>query len=178
MNEISSRYAKALYSLSLEKDNLLEREDQAKQLLDILNDNEDFLLLLSNEFLTLGERQDIAKQVLKGVDDDILALVNIVIANHRTRYLKEIFQAFISDANSYRGVKEGLLYSSIPLDKKTISRMEQAISKKEGCKIYLKLIIDQTLIGGVRILINDHIYDSSIVSQIERMKRKLLRNEG
>ena len=178
MNEISSRYARALYSLSLEKNNLEDREDQAKELLDILNDNDDFLTLLSNEFLTIEERQDIARQVLKGVDDDILALVSIIIANHRTRYLKEVFQAFISDANSYRGVKEGLVYSAVPLDKKTITRMEQAISKKEGCKIYLKPIIDQTLIGGVRILINDHIYDSSIVSQIERMKRKLLRKEG
>ncbi len=178
MNEVASRYARALYSLSLEKNNLIEREDQAKQLLDIINDNEDFLMLLSNEFFTIEERQDIAKQVLKGVDDDIMALVNIIIANHRVKYLKEILQAFISNANSYQGVKEGLLYSSVPLEKKTISRIEQAVSKKEGCKVYLKLVVDKTLIGGVRILINDHIYDSSIASQIERMKRKLLRNEG
>ena len=178
MNEIASRYARALYSLSLEKNNLIDREDQAKQMLDIINDNEDFLTLLSNEFLSIEERQDVAKQVLKGVDDDIMALVNIIIANHRVKYLKEILQAFISNANSYQGVKEGLLYSSVPLEKKTISRIEQAVSKKEGCKVYLKLVVDKTLIGGVRILINDHIYDSSIASQIERMKRKLLRNEG
>lgn len=178
MNEVASRYARALYSLSLEENNLVERENQAKQLLDIINDNEDFLMLLSNEFFTIEERQDIAKQVLKGVDDDIVALVNIIIANHRVKYLKEILQAFISNANSYQGVKEGLLYSSVPLEKKTISRIEQAVSKKEGCKVYLKLVVDKTLIGGVRILINDHIYDSSIASQIERMKRKLLRNEG
>ena len=178
MNEVASRYARALYSLSLEENNLVEREDQAKQLLDIINDNEDFLMLLSNEFFTIEERQDIAKQVFKGVDDDIMALVNIIIANHRVKYLKEILQAFISNANSYQGVKEGLLYSSVPLEKKTISRIEQAVSKKEGCKVYLKLVVDKTLIGGVRILINDHIYDSSIASQIERMKRKLLRNEG
>lgn len=178
MNEVASRYARALYSLSLEKNNLVEREDQAKQLLDIINDNEDFLSLLSNEFFTIEERQDIAKQVLKGIDDDIMALVNIIIANHRVKYLKEVLQAFISNANSYQGVKEGLVYSATPLDKKTIERIEKAIGKKEGCIIYLKPIIDQTLIGGVRVLINDHIYDSSIVSQIERMKRKILRKEG
>ena len=86
--------------------------------------------------------------------------------------------AFVSDANSYQGVKEGLIYSSVPLDKNTISRIEKAISKKEGITIYLKPIVDQTLIGGVRVLINDHIYDSSIVSQIERMKRKILKNGG
>ena len=178
MNEIASRYAKALYSLSLEKNNLEEIENQAKQLLDIFNENESFLMLLSNEFLSIAERQEVAKKVLQGVDEDILDLIYIVIKNHRVKYLKDIMQAFISDANSYQGVKEGLLYSSIELDKKTIKRMEDAIGKKEGCKVYLKLIVDPTLIGGVRILINDHIYDSSIVSQIERMKRKLLRNEG
>ena len=178
MNEIASRYAKALYSLSLDQNNLIEREEQVKQLLDIFNENESFIMLLSNEFLTIQERQEVARKVLQGIDEDILDLIYIVIKNHRVKYLKDIMQAFISDANSYQGVKEGLLYSSIELDKKTIQRMEEAIGKKEGCKVALKLIVDQTLIGGVRIYINDHIYDSSIISQIERMKRKFLRNEG
>ena len=178
MNEIASRYAKALYSLSLDQNNLTEREEQVKQLLDIFNENESFIMLLSNEFLTIQERQEVARKVLQGIDEDILDLIYIVIKNHRVKYLKDIMQAFISDANSYQGVKEGLLYSSIELDKKTIQRMEEAIGKKEGCKVALKLIVDQTLIGGVRIYINDHIYDSSIISQIERMKRKFLRNEG
>ena len=178
MNEIASRYAYALYSLALEKDQLEERVKQIKELLDVLEDNGDFLLLLSNEFLSIEERQEVVHKALQGVNEDILLMIDIVIKNHRVKYLMEILQAFITDANSYQGVKEGLLYSSMPLDKNTISRIEKAIGKKEGCKVYLKPIVDQTLIGGVRILINDHIYDSSIISQLERMKSKLLRNEG
>ena len=178
MNEVASRYANALYSLALEKKQLVEVEKQVKELLDVLNNNSDFLKLLSNEFLSINERQEVVHKVLQGMDEDILHMIDIVIKNHRVKFLKDICQAFVSDANSYQGVKEGLLYSSISLDKNTISKIEKAISKKEGCNVYLKLIVDQTLIGGVRVVINDHIYDSSIISQIERMKSKLLRNEG
>ena len=177
-NEVASRYARALYSLSLDNNNLEEVKKEAKEILDVLNASDDLVALLSNEFLSIEERQGVARQVLKGVNGDILAMIDIIIKNHRVKYLKDVLEAFVSDANSYQGVKEGLIYSSVPLDKNTISRIEKAISKKEGITIYLKPIVDQTLIGGVRVLINDHIYDSSIVSQIERMKRKILRNGG
>ena len=132
MNEIASRYAYALYSLALEKDQLEERVKQIKELLDVLEDNGDFLLLLSNEFLSIEERQEVVHKALQGVNEDILYTIDIVIKNHRVKYLKEILQAFITDANSYQGVKEGLLYSSMPLDKNTISRIEKAIGKKEA----------------------------------------------
>lgn len=177
-NEVASRYARALYSLSLDNNNLEEVKKEAKEILDVLNASDDLIALLSNEFLSIEERQGVARQVLKGVNEDILAMIDIIIKNHRVKYLKDVLEAFVSDVNSYQGVKEGLIYSSVPLDKNTISRIEKAISKKEGITIYLKPIVDQTLIGGVRVLINDHIYDSSIVSQIERMKRKILRNGG
>lgn len=178
MNEIASRYAFALYSIALEKKDVITYENEVKQVLELLDENKDFLPLLKNEFLSIKQRQQICHEVFKGFNDDIVHLVDIVIQNHRVNFLLDIFQAYITDANAYQGVKEGLLYSSIKLDKETIGKIEGAVSKKEGCGVYLKLIVDQTLIGGMRVMINDHVYDASIISQIEKIKSKLLRNEG
>lgn len=178
MNEIASRYANALYSLALENNKLDKVTLEIKELLEVLNQSDDLIMLLSNEFLSIKERIDSLNKILKGCDEDIIHLIDIVIKNHRVNLLKDIFLAFVSEANNYKGVKEGLLYASYKLDKKTVDKIQQAISKKEGCPTYLKLIVDQNLIGGFRVVINDHIYDSSIISQIQRMKSKLLRNEG
>ena len=178
MNEIASRYATALYSIALENHKLDKVNMEVKELLEDVSSSNDFFLLLTNEFLSIKERQDTVHKILKGVDEDIIHLIDVVIQNHRSKYLKDIFMAFISEANSYKGIKEGLLYSSIKLDQKTIEKIQEAVSKAEGQQVYLKLIVDQTLIGGIRVVINDHIYDSSIASQLKRMKSKLLRNEG
>ena len=78
-NEVASRYARALYSLSLDNKKLEEVEKQAKEILDVLNASDDLIALLSNEFLSIEERQGVARQVLKGVDDDILAMIDIII---------------------------------------------------------------------------------------------------
>ena len=81
------------------------------------------------------------------------------------------------NVNEYRGVDEGLVYSTIPLDEKTINKIEEKISKIESRKVELINKIDPALIGGVKVVINGHIYDGSIKNQIEMMKIDLLKKE-
>jgi F-type H+-transporting ATPase subunit delta len=77
--------------------------------------------------------------------------------------------------NEYRGVIEGLVYSTEPLSESQLAKLNSVISKKESRPVELKNIIDPTLIGGVKVVINDHIYDGSIKHHIEDMKLALLK---
>ena len=64
-----------------------------------------------------------------------------------------------------------------PLDKKTIGDIELAIGKKEGRKISLIFKIDPSLIGGVKVVINNHIYDGSVKNKLAEMKQSLSKKE-
>ena len=90
-------------------------------------------------------------------------------------YLIEIFDGFNSLVNEYRGVKEGLVYSTEKLSEKQLSDLNKKISEVEKMPTELRNIIDPSLIGGVKIVINDHIYDGSIKHHIEDMRTSLLK---
>ncbi|MCR5309652.1 MAG: ATP synthase F1 subunit delta, partial [Bacilli bacterium] len=92
---------------------------------------------------------------------------------HRVNLLKDILVSFNSLCNSYRGITEGMLFSAFALDKKTIADIELAISKKEGRKVSLIFKIDPSLIGGVKVVINNHIYDGSVKNKLVEMKQSL-----
>ena len=177
MNQIAQTYAEALFSLALEEKKLSSLQEEGKQLSDIINDNPDFLLLLNSRFMSAEERKEVAIKILKGFDDDIVNLVKVIVDNNRVDYVQEILQAFNSLCNEYRGVKEGLVYSAFPLDKQTINTIKEKISQVEHMDVELIAKVDPSLIGGVKVVINSHVYDGSIKNQLEKMQINLLGKE-
>lgn len=177
MNELASRYALALYSLALEDDRVIDYQNEIKVLIKVIKENKDIINILDSNFMTLEEREKIVDNIFKNVDKDIINLIKVVINNNRSLYLIDIFYAFNSLCNEYRGVKEGFVYSTVPLNENELALISEAISKKEGVSLELKNEIDPTLIGGVKVVIKDHIYDGSVKYHIESMKNSLLKKE-
>lgn len=177
MNQIAQTYAEALFSLGLEEKKLTKLQDEGKALSEIIRDNEDFLLLIDSRFMSREERQDIASKILKDFDEDIVNFVKVLITNNRTNYIKDVLEAFNSLCNEYKGVKEGLIYSAFPLNKETLNKIKNKISQIEGMDVELISRIDPSLIGGVKVVINSHVYDGSIKNQLEKMQIDLLGKE-
>ena len=175
MKEITSRYAEALFSLKRDSNTLEESQKEVKELKKILEENPGFITLLASYNKTLDEKIEIIDKTLKGVDEEIKTLIKIICQNHRAMYLIEIFDGFNSLVNEYRGVKEGLVYSTEKLSEKQLSSLNKKISEVEKMPTELRNIIDPSLIGGVKIVINDHIYDGSIKHHIEDMRTSLLK---
>lgn len=175
MNEIASRYAESLYSLAYEANEVSIWQAEAKEIKKILLDNPKFIYVLSSSFTDLKEKEELIDKCFKGVRKEMVNFIKIIIKNHRQKYLLDIFDAFNSECNLYRGVKEGYLYSTYRLDDKTLKSISNAVSKKEGKEVELYNHIDPTLIGGIRVVIDGHIYDDSIKSRLNRMKESLLK---
>lgn len=174
MNEsLAKNYAEALYSISLEKDNYLDLQKETKTLKEILKDNEDFISLLCSSFLELKEKEDIIDKVLVGFDEDIKSLLKVMCKNRRASIIEEVLNEFNSLVNEKRGILEGLVYTIYPLKEKEISDIEKKISEIEKVPCELKNIIDHTIIGGVKVAINGHVYDGSIANKIEQMRLSL-----
>ena len=177
MNELTSRYAQALYSLKEESNTLLEAQEEVKELIKVIKDNPDFVVLLNSHFLEKEKRVEIVERVFASIDVDIKNFIIIIVENNRSLYLLEILSDFNSLVNGYRGVKEGIVFTALPLEDVELNKLEKKISEIEGCPVELKQIIDPSLIGGVKVAISDHVYDGSLKHHIMKLKKTLLKKE-
>ncbi len=178
MENVSSRYGLALYSLAVDNNKVIEWQDEVREISRIFKENTDFIMILGSAFLSIEERQEILQKTLVGVDKNILALIMVTMENNRINDILDVFASFNSYCNEHRGISEGLIYSTLKLDQKVIDQIEQKISKIEHNKVELKNVIDPTLVGGAKVVIHDHIYDGSIKHHIEMMKTDLLKKGG
>lgn len=177
MLEIAQNYASALLSIAIDENKVNAYQLEVKEIKKIINDNPDFLLLLDSRFLTLEERMHNAELILKDFSLDILNFIKIIIKHNRINYLIDILDGFNSLCNENQDIVEGLIYSAFPLDESTLLKIKNKVSQIENHEVDLIPKIDPSLIGGVKVVINSHVYDGSIINQLEKMQIALLRKE-
>ena len=177
MLEIAQNYANALLSIAIDDNKVIEYQKEVKELAKIIKDNPDFLILIDSRFLSINERKEKVKEILEGFSADIVSFVQIIVEHNRVNYLEDILQAFNTLCNESQDILEGLIYTAFPLDEKTLIKIKKKISQIEHRDVDLITRIDPSLIGGVKVVINSHIYDGSIKNQLEQMQVDLSRKE-
>ena len=175
MLEISLRYGSALFSIALEQNKVKEWQIEIKELINLLEDNQDFVMLLSSKFLSLDKRKQIVDETIKFDDEELNSFIKVIIDNNRSEYLIDILYAFNTLCNEHQGIVEGLLYSVTPIEKTQIQLIEKSLSEKEKRKVELRNLIDKSLIGGLKVVIEDRVYDDSIKYHLEKMKTTLMK---
>ena len=177
MLEIAQNYASALLSLAIDDNKVILYQEEVKELRKIIRDNPDFLLLIESRFLSVKEREENAEKLLSNFSTDVVNFIKIIIKHNRVNYLVDILDAFNSLCNENRDIVEGLIYSAFPLEEATLLKIKKKISEIENHEVDLIPRIDPSLIGGVKVVINSHVYDGSIKNQLEKMQIDLLRKE-
>jgi F-type H+-transporting ATPase subunit delta len=76
--------------------------------------------------------------------------------------------------NSKSGIKKVTVVTAFKLEDKELKSLIKKLEKKHNTKLEPKVIVDPTLLGGVRIEIGDQVLDGSIRSRINRLKSTLL----
>ena len=176
MPQLEKNYAEAIFSLGLEDDKLNEYHQSVKELITVLEQNKKFEDVLSNAFISKKERHEIIDRVFKGkVEDGLLTFFHVINENGRMNRFHKILIEFNLMCNEHFNIIEGICYSSFKLESKQLERLMDALSKREGKQVHLTSRINKELIGGLKIIIGDRVYDSSILSTVENIRRNLLK---
>lgn len=175
MESVHKSYAIALFELANEAKQLELYQEETKAISNILKDNKEFLNLLTNQFVNKDDKKEMLDKIFKGqVDNMILNFLKLLVDKSRFNLTVDIFKEFNSLANDYRGIKEGVLYVANSLDEAKIMAIEAKVTKKIGKKVELTQVVDESLIGGFKVVISDLVIDNSIKNKLESLKNDLV----
>ena len=174
MDSLYTRYAGALISLAMEDNDLEGYRSDIKDLRQAIKENEGILDVLSSAFIEFDEKERIIDNFYPG-RVNIRNFLKIVVRNNRSHYLIKILNEFIEECNEYLNIKDGTIYSVRKLDEKEIERVEKGIEKRLSCRVELVNVIDERLIGGIKVIVDDKIFDGSIKNKVEKLKDSLVK---
>ena len=173
-NSLYNRYALALLNIAIEEKKENEYREDIKGLVKILKNNREFIYILSNKIATNEESFRLIDEVFSSCNQNIKNFIKIIYKNGRAFYLYPIFKETLYRFDDYLNIERGTIYSPNKLNENTINKISLFIGNKINKKIELENQVDPTLIGGFKIILKNDIYDTSIINQIENIKKVIL----
>ena len=172
METIESKFANAYLSLAIEKNNIDEVVSSNKVLLELLSD-EELQKTLESEFISKGEKEKLLKQIFPFLSEDYLNFLFVINDYHCMKYLPKIIKRLDILVNNYINVSHGVVYSYDALSENEISKLEKQLTLKYHYQVHLKNIIDKTLLGGIKIVVNNQELDYSLLKKFNGLKQSL-----
>lgn len=177
LNQITAakRYAKALFELLSEQDELDRGYAELNQIRQVFIANPDLSVALTDQSLSQTKRQTLMNPLLEGTSGVIHNLVLMVYDYHRMDIMVEIINQFQSLYDEHRQTVYAKAITAVPLNEDEMTRLKDAYAKRVGAKeVVLSNQVDATIIGGVIVKSKGTILDGSIQTKINRLRQALL----
>ena len=176
MNEsqISVRYAKALFKSAFEKQIL----DKVYKDMEVLSDTcrlDDFQYMMLVPTLQPSQKSKMVESIFEAhITGTSVALINLVIKNRREIYLPAIARNFRDLYRKAKRIRAAALVTAQPVDDETMSSIKELIAKAYDSEVELSSIVNEDVIGGFVLTIEDQQYDASVAAGLRRIKKQLL----
>lgn len=172
---IANRYADALFQLATEKNQLDEIVEELRLVKDVVEKTPSFISYFTHPKVSEREKRDLIKAHFGSLSELSLRMLLLLVERKRFDNLLLIIDRFHQLAYEASGVAEAIIYSAKPLTDEEKRLVSEAFAKKVNKeKLVVTNVVDEKLIGGLKVRIGDTIYDGSVQAQLERLQRELI----
>ncbi len=169
---VAERYAKALFELAVEKQQVDAIYADAQMLASVCRENRMLVLVLRSPVISEEKKEKILKDLFsKRFHQITLQFLLILVRKNREVYIPEIAQNLIELYKEYKHILTVYLTTVIPATEAIRNKVKEIIKEYTKWRIDLVQKIDTDIIGGFILNWNDMQYDASISCQIERLRR-------
>lgn len=168
---VSKRYALAIYDFATENDEVFEVFEVLNLLLEHIKNDEDFKKFLKYPVIDKEEKKKLINHIYSDVNKQSLKILDYLVDKDRLLHIKEIYEEY---SKIYYEKHKKLIVTAIfpkELTEAQKEKLTKNLKKLKGKDVVIHYRIDEKLIGGGLIRINDEVIDGSIKTQLNSIKR-------
>ncbi|MBN2635229.1 MAG: ATP synthase F1 subunit delta [Prolixibacteraceae bacterium] len=178
ISTINVRYAKAFFSTAKEKKLLDTFKADIQLIYEVCNSSTDFILLLESPVVKVSKKEKLIAEIFKGkVHEFTLNFLVLIVRNRREAYIPGICRNFLDLTRKDQNIKSVLLVTAVEVQSSILEKISTLLEKQLKSKIEIKGKVDENIIGGMILRLDDIQYDASVATQIKKVKQNLLESE-
>ena len=172
----NNSYAQALFELASEHYVILEIEEQASAILELIKKSPEFNDLIKNPTTKI---EDLTK-VMESLADKynfnglLKRYISFLIHKRRFFYIEKIFNDYLEVCSKSRGEIKAELYAAKNLQEKEIENLKKELANYFGSNIKLNYKYDPSLIGGLVMKVGSTMIDTSIRNKLQQIEKKMI----
>lgn len=173
-NEVASKYSRALFELGRDHDNLLELKDNLAEFWQLVEENEDLNELLFHQRLMPEKKKRVLEKIFADqLDSDILHFLFILIEKRREFFLESIIKEFNTLVDDAEDILHVEVTSAVKLNDSIVDKLKEKLDSLLDYNIQIENNVDEEIIAGIVLKIEDYIIDGSLRNEFNSLKQKL-----
>ncbi len=174
-SQVAKRYAEALFQLAQEKNILTDVSSDLKEIVKVVETNPELLSLLTNPKFSIERKKQMVSEIFSKANKFVVHTLEILIEKKRVDELVNLSEEFTVLAAASQGFAEAKVFSTRALSEGELNDISSAFASRVGKeKLNITNEIDPSIIGGVRVQIGNYIFDNTVASKLEGLKRTLV----
>jgi F-type H+-transporting ATPase subunit delta len=174
-SSILSRYARALADVTLEKGEEAGVRRDLAAYREIFRQVPALLDALDSPAVQRDAKERVLAELLSRypVRLSTANFLRVLLAHHRIRYFAEICDGYDRTVNERQGIVAARVTTAAPLSDQQISLLQESLCRATGSRVTLSMATDPAILAGVVVRIGSTVYDGSIRTQLDEMRRRL-----
>jgi F-type H+-transporting ATPase subunit delta len=172
--QVGKKYGRALFELAVEQDVVSIALTELLELRSCFSENPQLGVLLTDQSFALLQKKTILTLLKENVSPLVQKFLGVLFESKRIADLVEIVNDFEKRWLAKEKKTNGIVTTAIPLLDSQKKKIEQEFAKKfKFNSVELTNVVDETIIGGVVIEVNQKRIDGSIKGQLTKMKQRI-----
>lgn len=129
---------------------------------------------LTDRRATPEAKAEVVQSLLEGkTAPETLRLARQAVLASRGRRFDRVLDTYQAIAETRRAQLAAVVTSAIDLDETQRARLVAALRSHYGKAVHLNVVVDPSVIGGIRVQIGDDVVDGTILRRLEGVRRQL-----
>jgi F-type H+-transporting ATPase subunit delta len=175
MEEIAQVYARSLFEVAKERDELDEVRAQLGQFADALQENRELATFFFSPYFSTEEKKDGLHRVVDGALETVSNFLELLVENHRMPVIFRIRREFDRMWQEENRLLPVEITSAVSLDESVAARIGEEIGRQTGRRVQLKSTVDPDVLGGIVVRVGNSILDASIRNRLENLRKQVAR---
>lgn len=174
---IAQRYAKALFKLAVQEQQLDPTRTSLEGIQGLISSNPDLVEVCSNPLFSREEQWGVLERVLRKTETLplVVQFMDLLVTKNRLIYLAAIVRQFGRLVDQSRGREEVSMRSSREMSEQGRLEMKTRLEEILGREIVLSVSHEPDLIAGATIQVGSQVFDGTIRGRLSDLRREMLR---
>ena len=171
MTDISIEYAQALFMLASEGEVLSEYREKLGAIDAAVKESPEILEVLDSPAILLSERLAVVDKILgDSYPEYIVSFVKILCEERHVKLIEKIIEEFLELAREAENRARATVYFVEPLSEAQKAALVEKLEKVSGKTVDARYVEDKSLIGGIKVVLDDKVLDGSISGKLSKIK--------
>jgi F-type H+-transporting ATPase subunit delta len=172
MQDRITGYANGIFELAKAEEELERVENELFTIAQALDDSPELRSTLTDPQLPMEKKQALIDDLIGGRASSLsVDLVQLIVSQGRASELSDIARALVEAAAASRDKAVAEVRSAVPLDEETIERLAAALGRATGKSVEVKVVVDESVIGGIVARVGDTVIDGSLARRVDSLRQ-------